>query len=298
MSCFRFFSTEDPEALTSLDEYISRMKEDQDTILYLSGDTKESILKSPILAKYVNQGYEVLLLDDPIDEFTTQHLSEYEKRKVKSISKDDVQILDNDELAKKKLQKLKEMYKPLTDWYKKHLGRQVEKVSISNKLVDAPLFIFTSQYGYSAQMEKINKAQAFANQEKAPSYMLAKKTLELNPHHSVMKLLLEELKETDGDLSEASAEYANLLFQMALLNSGFLIESPVELTEPLEKLIKVGFGLGREEPVTEIEIELEDDEAEEEEEEEEEAEMEVFDLDDLATEIVMEDVEPSADAEE
>ena len=134
------------------------MKEDQDTILYLSGDTKDSILKSPILQKYIKSGYEVLILDDPIDEFTTQHLSEYEKRKVKSISKDDVQILDNDEVAKKKLQKLKEMYKPLTDWFKRHLGRHVEKVSISNKLTDAPLFIFTSQYGYSAQMEKINKA--------------------------------------------------------------------------------------------------------------------------------------------
>merc|ERR1711966_115182 len=158
----RFFSTEDPEALTSLDEYISRMKEDQDTILYLSGDTKESILKSPILAKYVAQGYEVLLLDDPIDEFTTQHLSEYEKRKVKSISKDDVSVLeDSDKNAKKKTQKLKEMYKPLTDWYKKHLGKQVEKVAISQKLDDHPLFIFTSQYGFSAQMEKINKAQAF-----------------------------------------------------------------------------------------------------------------------------------------
>ena len=275
---FRFKSTHDTEGLTSLDEYISRMKEDQDTILYLSGDTTDSILKSPILQKYVKEGYEVLILDDPIDEFTTQHLSEYEKRKVKSISKDDVQILDSGEVAKKKLQKLKEMYKPLTDWFKKHLGRQVEKVSISNKLVDAPLFIFTSQYGYSAQMEKINKAQAFANQEKAPSYMLAKKTLELNPHHSVMKVLLQELKESeDGALSEASTEYANLLFQMALLNSDFLIESPVDLTEPLERLIKVGFGLARDEPVDEIEVSLEDDqeeeeEAQEEEEEEEEAE--------------------------
>jgi heat shock protein beta len=274
----RFKSTHDTEGLTSLDEYISRMKEDQDTILYLSGDTTDSILKSPILAKYVKEGYEVLILDDPIDEFTTQHLSEYEKRKVKSISKDDVQILDSGEMAKKKLQKLKEMYKPLTDWFKKHLGRQVEKVSISNKLVDAPLFIFTSQYGYSAQMEKINKAQAFANQEKAPSYMLAKKTLELNPHHSVMKVLLQELKESEGGaLSEASTEYANLLFQMALLNSGFLIESPVDLTEPLERLIKVGFGLARDEPVDEIDVSLEDDqeeeeEAQEEEEEEEEAE--------------------------
>lgn len=134
------------------------MQNDQDTILYLSGDSLDQIERSPILQKYTKKGYEVLMLDDPIDEFTTQHLSDYEKRKVKSISKDDVNLLDNDEIAKKKLQKLKEMYKPLTDWYKQHLGKNVEKVSISNKLVDAPLFVFTSQYGYSAQMEKINKA--------------------------------------------------------------------------------------------------------------------------------------------
>ena len=239
------------------------MKDDQDTILYLSGDSLDSIQRSPILQKYVKQGYEVLILDDPIDEFTTQHLSEYEKRKVKSISKEDVNILDSDEVAKKKLQKLKEMYKPLTDWFKSHLGRNVEKVSISNKLVDAPLFIFTSQYGYSAQMEKINKAQAFTNQEKAPSYMLAKKTLELNPHHPVMKAMLEELKETDGVLGEASTEYADLLFQMAILNSGFLVENPMDLTEPLEKLIKVGFGLSRDAQVEEIEVTIEDDEDEE-----------------------------------
>jgi len=141
----RFSSTHDPDGITSLDEYISRMKDDQDTILYLPGDSKDQILKSPILKKYVKQGYEVLLMDDPIDEFCTQHLSEYEKRKVKSIAKDDVSLIDQgDELAKKKLQKLKEMYKPLTDWWKKFLGKDVEKVIVSNKLVDDPLFILTS----------------------------------------------------------------------------------------------------------------------------------------------------------
>lgn len=144
------------------------MKDDQDTILYLPGDSKSAIMKSPILKMYTSKGYEVLLMADPIDEFATQHLSEYEKRKVKSIAKDDINLFDTDEIEMQKQQKLKEMYKPLTDFFKKYLGKKVEKVSISNKLVDSPLFIFTSQYGYSAQMEKINKAQAFANQEKAP----------------------------------------------------------------------------------------------------------------------------------
>lgn len=243
------------------------MKEDQDTILYLAGDTKESILKSPILQKYKKKGYEILMMDDPIDEFTTQHLTEYEKRKVKSISKDDLFVLDgSDEDAKKKLQKLKEMYKPLTDWLKDHLGKQVEKVSVSNKLEDSPLYIFTSQYGYSARMEKINKAQAFANQEKAPSYMLAKKALEINPHHGVMKVLLDRVKaaaDTEGGVDAATKEYVDLLFQMALVNSGFQIDEPHQLTDPLEKLIRVGFGVPRDAPIEEIEIELDSEENEE-----------------------------------
>ena len=236
----------------------------------------------------------MLILDDPIDEFTTQHLSEYEKRKVKSISKEDVQVLDNDEVAKKKTQKLKEMYKPLTDWYKTHLGKNVEKVSISNKLVDAPLFIFTSQYGYSAQMEKINKAQAFTNQEKTPSYMLAKKTLELNPSHPVMKKMLNEVKDNDGTLSEASTEYADLMFQMAILNSGFNVENPMDLTEPLEKLIKVGFGLSRDEPVEDIEVELDDEEEEDDESEgaegQDEDQAEEIDLSSLDVDEEMEEL--------
>lgn len=99
------------------------------------------------------------MLDDPIDEFCTQHLSEYEKRKVKSIAKDDINLIDSsDELAKKKTQKLKEMYKPLTDWWKKYLGKDIEKVTVSNKLDEDPLYILTSQYGYSATMEKVNRA--------------------------------------------------------------------------------------------------------------------------------------------
>ena len=246
------------------------MKDDQDTILYLPGDTKDAILKSPILKKYQKLGYEVLLLGDPIDEFCVQHLSEYEKRKVKSIAKDDVNIIDGaDELAKKKLQKLKEMYKPLTEWFKKHLGKEVEKVTISNKLDDDPAFILTSQYGYSAQMEKINRAQAFANQEKAASYMLAKKTLELNPHHPVIKEMLQRVKEAQSSGSEVAeevGEYGTLLYNMALLNSGFLIENPTDFVSPLQKLLKLGFGLQKDAPIEEIEVEINEDVAKEEEE--------------------------------
>jgi HSP90 family molecular chaperone len=199
-------------------------------------------------------------------------LSEYEKRKVKSIAKDDVNILDgNDEVSKKKLQKLKEMYKPLTEWFKKHLGKEVEKVTISNKLEDDPVFILTSQYGYSAQMEKINRAQAFANQEKAASYMLAKKTMELNPHHPVIKEMLQKVKNQE-EVEEEVKEYGTLLYNMALLNSGFLIENPTEFIVPMQKLLKVGFGLRKDAPVEEIEVDISSSTEEEQEQEKEKEE--------------------------
>ncbi len=241
----------------------------------------EACLKNPILQKYQKKGYEVLILDDPIDEFTVQHLSEYEKRKVKSIAKDDVNPFDDDEISKKKLQKLKEMYKPLTEFWKKHLGKEAEKVTITNKLDDEPCYIFTSQYGYSAQMEKINRAQAFANQEKAASYMLAKKTLELNPHHPVMKELLQKVKDTDGDMPADTLEYMDLMFNMAMLNSGFLIENPTDVTDPVHRLLRLGFGIALDAPVEEIEVDISslDDEDDEEVIEEEEDDVEEEDID-------------------
>ena len=269
------------------------MKPDQDTILYLPGDSKDAILKSPILKKYKKLGYEILLLGDPIDEFCVQHLSEYEKRKVKSIAKDDVNILDgNDEIAKKKLQKLKEMYKPLTEWFKKHLGKEVEKVIISNKLEDDPVFILTSQYGYSAQMEKINRAQAFANQEKAASYMLAKKTLELNPHHPVIKEMLQRVKNSDGEADEELQDYGTLLYNMGLLNSGFLIENPTEFILPMQKLLKVGFGMRKDAPVEEIEVDISSSEETEQEQEKEQEEP------DTPGDIEVEDASNSASRED
>lgn len=107
--------------------------------------------------------------------------------------------------------------------------------------------------------------------------MMAKKSLEINPHHPVMKLLLEKLKESDGVLDEAQTEYADLLFHMALLNSGFGVDNASDLTDPLEKLIRVGFGVSRDEEIQEIVIEIDEeyDENEDEEDDDEEGEVEV-----------------------
>lgn len=226
---FRFKSTKSEGKFTSLDEYIGRMGSGQESIYFLPGEAEDSIQKSPLLQKFKQRDVEVLLLTDPIDEFCMQHLSEYEKFRIKSIAKEDGGLFENDIAVKKKQQKIKEMYKPLTDFWKQHLEKKVEKVAISNRLVEEPAFVFTSQYGYSAHMEKINRAQAFANQEKASSYMLAKKHFEINPSHPVMKELLERLKESGGNPDKDTINMMDLIFDTALLNSGFIIDDPVPL---------------------------------------------------------------------
>ncbi len=117
----------------------------------------------------------------------------------------------------------------MTEWFKTRLGKQVEKVAVSNRLVDEPAYVFTSQYGYSAHMEKINRAQAFANQEKASNYMLAKKHFEINPNHPVMKELLQRIKTSGGSPDKDTEELADLIYDIALLNSGFSIDDPTRL---------------------------------------------------------------------
>ena len=279
----RFYSTNDPEKLTSLDEYISRMKDDQDTILYLPGDSKESILSSPILEKYLKMNYEVLILDDPVDEYCTQHLTEYEKRKVKSVAKLDVKVLETKNKAeKKKLQKMKNYFMPLLNWIDPHCKAVfgTERVALSQKLVDAPLYLFTSEYGYSATMEKIQKAQAFQNSDKTPGYMLAKKTLEINPAHPIIKQMLHEITSRSEENLERSGphdetvEYFELLVHAAMLQSGFTIDEPSKLAIPLEKLVKVGMGMTREEKAVPVEFSMSEDEEEEESESEKEDENE------------------------
>lgn len=206
----RFYTTNSKDELTSLDEYLERAPANADGIYYLPGDSKEAILKSPLLKKFEKHGIEVLLLTDPIDEFCMQHLSEYKGKKLKSIAKEDGNAFMSEADQKKKMNKIKDIYKPLTDWWKKHLGNKVEKVAVSTRLVDEAAYVFTSKYGYSAHMEKINRAQAFANSEKTADYMLAKKHFEINPHHPIMRELLERVKTSGGDPDKHTIDTMNL----------------------------------------------------------------------------------------
>merc|ERR1712066_61150 len=186
----RFISTKSDDKEISLDKYLDRMQESQESIYYMSGDNLEVMKKAPSLQVFKKKDIEVLMLADHLDEPCIQKLADYEGKKFVSIQKADVK-LDETEEEKKKFSKLKDMYKPLTDWWKdkltdytesgamKDAGVKVEGVSISKRLVEAPVVVVTSQFGYSAQQERIMKAQAFQNKEQI-SMMAGRKTLEIN----------------------------------------------------------------------------------------------------------------------
>merc|ERR1712125_37684 len=181
--------------------------------------------------------------------------------------------LDETEDEKKKFSKLKDMYKPLTDWWKEKLttftesgamkdaGVKVEGVSISKRLTDSPVVVVTSQFGYSAQQEKIMKAQAFQNKDQI-SMMSGRKTLEVNPNHPVVVDLLAKIK--DDKENAAALDTAQVLFQAALIESGYEIADPSALVSRVYRLMSKELGVDPDAPIKEVEVPEEEEEAEEE----------------------------------
>merc|ERR1712066_30566 len=276
----RFITTKSEDKEISLDKYLDRMQESQESIYYMSGDNLEVMKKAPSLQVFKKKDIEVLMLADHLDEPCIQKLADYEGKKFVSIQKADVK-LDETEEEKKKFSKLKDMYKPLTDWWKdkltdytesgamKDAGVKVEGVSISKRLVEAPVVVVTSQFGYSAQQERIMKAQAFQNKEQI-SMMAGRKTLEINPNHPVIVDLLSKVKADKED--KGAIDTAQVLFQTSLIESGYEIADPSALVSRVYKLMSKELGVDPDAPLTEIEIPEEEEEAEEEESDDEESE--------------------------
>merc|ERR1711935_463651 len=280
----RFVSTKSDDKDISLDKYLDRMQESQESIYYMSGDNMEVMKKAPALQVFKKKDIEVLMLSDHLDEPCIQKLADYEGKKFVSIQKADVK-LDETEEEKKKFSKLKDMYKPLTDWWKEKLtdltekgamkdaGVKIEKVELSKRLTNSPVVVVTSQFGYSAQQEKIMKAQAFQNKDQI-NMMSGRKTLEINPNHAVVVDLLQKVK--DDKENAAAIDTAQVLFQTALIESGYEIADASALVNRVYRLMSKELGVDPDAPMKEVEVpeEEEEEEAEEEEEEEEDDEKE------------------------
>merc|ERR1719399_93128 len=185
----RFHTSKSGDEQISLKEYVDRMKEGQNDIYYITGDSVAAVSSSPFLETLRKKGLEVIYMVDPIDEYAVQQLKEFDGKKLKSTTKEGLDIEDEDD--KKKLEELKAEFEPLSKLMKEVLGDKVEKVVVSFRMADSPCVLTTSEYGWSANMERIMKAQALRDSSMS-SYMMSKKTMEVNPKHSMQKELEEE----------------------------------------------------------------------------------------------------------
>merc|ERR1712050_44153 len=271
-----FTSTKSDGKEINLDKYLDRMQESQESIYYMSGDNLEVMKKAPSLQVFKKKDIEVLMLADHLDEPCIQKLADYEGKKFVSIQKADVK-LDESEQEKKRFTKLKDMYKPLTEWWKEKLtdftekgamkdtNVKIEKVELSKRLTDSQVVVVTSQFGYSAQREKVMKAQAFQNKEQL-GMMSGRKTLEINPNHPVIADLLAKVKISKED--KAAADTAQVLFQTALIESGYELADASALVNRVYRLMSKELGVDPDAPLKEVEVPEDEEEAEEEEKDE------------------------------
>merc|ERR1712010_82315 len=234
----RYHTSKSGDEQISLKEYVDRMKEGQNDIYYITGESIAQVSSSPFLENLRKKGLEVLYMVDPVDEYAVQQLKEFDGKKLKSVTKEGLDIEDEDE--KKKLEELKAEFEPLTKLMKEVLGDKVEKVVVSNRMADSPCVLTTSEYGWSANMERIMKAQALRDSSMS-SYMQSKKTMEVNPKHSIMT---ELKKKASADKSDKTVkDLIWLLFDTSLLTSGFNLDEPTQFAGRIHRMIKLGLSI-------------------------------------------------------
>ncbi|XP_050749098.1 heat shock protein HSP 90-beta isoform X3 [Gymnogyps californianus] len=243
----RYHTSQSGDEVTSLSEYVSRMKDTQKSIYYITGESKEQVANSAFVERVRKRGFEVVYMTEPIDEYCVQQLKEFDGKTLVSVTKEGLE-LPEDEEEKKKMEESKAKFETLCKLMKEILDKKVEKVTISNRLVSSPCCIVTSTYGWTANMERIMKAQALRDNS-TMGYMMAKKHLEINPDHPIVETLRQKADADKND--KAVKDLVVLLFETALLSSGFSLEDPQTHSNCIYRMIKLGLGIDEDEVTAE-----------------------------------------------
>ncbi|OAD59043.1 Heat shock protein 83 [Eufriesea mexicana] len=243
----RFHTSASGDETCSLKDYVGRMKENQKHIYFITGENKDQVANSSFVERVKKHGFEVIYMTEPIDEYIVQQMKEFDGKQLVSVTKEGLELPEDEEEKKKKAED-KVKYENLCNVMKNILDNKVEKVVVSNRLVDSPCCIVTSQYGMSANMERIMKAQALKDTS-TMGYMAAKKHLEINPDHAIIEALNQK---TEADKTgKAVKDLVILLFETALLSSGFTLDEPQVHSARIYRMIKLGLGIDEEESVPE-----------------------------------------------
>jgi heat shock protein 90kDa beta len=268
MPLLRFYSSASKANFTTLDGYVSRMKENQKHIYFLVGNSIEDLERSPFVEALVEKDLEVIYFTDPLDEYMMGHINEHEGKEFSNVSKDELKVTGDeaDEDAEKKREKrLTEAYKGVSKWWKELVaGYAVSGVKVSRRLSSTPCVVTSSKWGWSATMERVARSQALSDPEKYKS-MRGMRTLEINPKHPIIKEIRARFEANPDD--PALKDQATLLFETCYLDSGYALDDVKPFNSRVLSLLKTELGV---EDLTDIK---DDDEllAEMERKEEEEA---------------------------
>merc|ERR1719172_471745 len=213
----RYATSKSGDKEIGLEEYVANMQEDQKNIYYISGEDKESLLKSPSAEKLLSKDIEIIFMTDSVDEYTVQHLTEFEGKRLINASREGLKLEEGDK-EKKREEQYKEIFKPLLDFAKDTLGKKVEKVSISKHLVQSPVVVLSADYGWTAQMEKVMKSQAFADQSKF-EFMKSKRMFEINPRHPMIIELNNKIEA--GSADDTTMDMVMSLYLSAVVSAGY-----------------------------------------------------------------------------
>ena len=235
------YHSSNSDTMISLEHYITNMPENQQEIYYMTGESMDSIKHSSFVKGVTSKGYEVLLMNEPIDEYVLQQLTEYDGKKLASITKEGFELPENAE-EKKTFSDLKTDYESTCSSIQTILKDRCEKVVLSNRLNDSPCCIVTGQFGWSANMERIMKAQTMGDNS-SMAYMMSKKTLEINPYHTIVKELKNKLALDDDMSKKININIVNLMYDTALIDSGFTLEHTSLFSNRIYNMLEMGLGV-------------------------------------------------------